>query len=153
MRAWSHGARVAALLILGIALAAGCVAKEHGPGDADSALSSYVADSSLWVNVATPAHGAKIRVGETTAVHVDAGADRPLARIELFAVADLMDLPLLLDSRVVTVSGGLANGSIDFEMTMPSNQNFKQVRFLATATDVDGRRTSSFSTVRIVGWD
>ena len=153
MRGWSDGARVTALLILGIALAAGCTAKGHDDGDADATDSRYVADSSLWVNVATPAHGAEIRVGEKITVHVDAGADRPLAQIELFAVANLMDLPLLLDSRIAAVSDGSSSGSIDFEMTMPSNLNFKKVRFLATATDQDGRRTSSFSTVQIIGWD
>ena len=100
MRGWSDGARVTALLILGIALAAGCTAKGRDDGD-----------------------------------------------------ADLMDLPLLLDSRIAAVSDGSSSGSIDFEMTMPSNLNFKKVRFLATATDQDGRRTSSFSTVQIIGWD
>jgi hypothetical protein len=153
MRRIAFGARVAALLVLAFALVAGCATKGHDGDDATSAGSAYVADSSLWVQVTSPAHGAALRIGETVTVHVEAGADRPLATIEVFVVANLMDLPLLMDSRIVPVTGGSAYGSIDFEMPMPTNLNFKTVRFLATATDVDGRRTSSFNSVRIIGWD
>lgn len=114
-------------------------------------IAPHLCGKSFSIEFLMPADEASYALLEEFPVKVRAAGDRPLKRVEIYAVADLMMMPLFLDYAVFRYEGNKRTAEEGTMMRVPGNANFKFVRIIALAIDEDGRRTSNFVTVRITG--